>query len=232
MAKLAPITVNERIGSATFYHKFPCSVGSDGVFAIDTEDYSEEIKVFAARQPGILSSSVSGRVTAKTLDALKNMLTLFARDMLDGSKEARTLILFNPNARGMVWRGSNGQTAPFNGTTAPYFALHDQTHLGRVGVDVSPEIAVINVTRTTAKGGTVSYTVKKADPSELGPEGEALSRWAPTDIGRDSWWRIEKKLIPYTEETAARLNLIMEDLTRSACYLVDLYREDRVDIWS
>jgi hypothetical protein len=48
---------------------------------------------------------------------------------------------------------------------------------------------------------------------------------------RDSWWRIGEKVVPYSEATAARLNVMMENFTRSVCDLVDFQREPKEGMW-
>ncbi|MFT6668608.1 MAG: hypothetical protein ACJAVZ_000054, partial [Afipia broomeae] len=117
MAKLADINIYTRKGGAEFSHRFPCYVGSDGIFSVLIEGYVAELRAFARVRRGIeidQDRQKRWRITSDNLGTLQGALSAFADEMLEGDQETRLLIYYDPRVRGSITRSPNNELSPHN----------------------------------------------------------------------------------------------------------------------
>ncbi|PIL20508.1 hypothetical protein P775_08240 [Puniceibacterium antarcticum] len=243
MAKLADITIHHQRGGAEFIHKFPCYVGSDGIFTVLTEGYDAELRAFVKTRKDIecdQDRQKRWRIAANNLKVLQEALSAFGEEMLEGKKETRLLILFDPRLRGTLTRSANSELSPhdWEDTTNRVMLSGGQFSSSHEQIEARPEIALVRVTRTITKSGTEAYSTNQIyrrqaikDP-EVGEAGALLVRWTPCHVGPDAWRQIKTRVIPYSEAKAAQINMLMERLAGTAYDLANFRDEDHGPLFS
>jgi hypothetical protein len=207
------------------------------------EGYVAELRAFARVRRGIeidQDRQKRWRITSDNLGTLQGALSAFADEMLEGDQETRLLIYYDPRVRGSITRSPNNELSPHNWDDISNRVMLDggRFQSSHISISANPELALLRVTRTLTKSGTEAYSIKQItrrdvlNDGEIGEAGKLLVCWTPTDVRVDAWWQVKSFVIPYSESTAAQINLLMERLVGVAYDLSSLRQEDHGQLFT
>lgn len=231
MAKLADIWVYQKNENVVFDHKFPCYVGSDGVFSAILGNHDVEFKAFLKRAADLKEVETTidrqGRMRATSGNKSKLELALkrYAEETLQGEQDVRLFIYFNAGCQGTIGLTANRQPMPAREADRDelhHFGGEGRSYFGASSVRADPSLAIVRVTQTKTRSGGVAYRCERVSSGDADTSGDAdvLAGWSSCHISSGDWERLNKHMRPLTDAAAAEVRRVYE-ATMMALYDLD-----------